>query len=87
MKQPISPVITIRRRARGPREDHRVKGIVLGRDWFPSDGRFLIYHGHFVVATWQEYSDGRTIFPEGKTSEAICRDLKTAKLVYDSIIL
>lgn len=87
MKQPISPVITLRRRARGSRVDRRVKGIVRGRDYFPRDTHLVVYDSYFVVATWHEYSDGVTIKPEGLTSVAICRDFKTALLIYSSIIL
>lgn len=80
-----SPLPTLKRRQRGSRVDCEVKGIVLVKDWFKGDQMLGCYDDFFIVAQWHEYSDGQTISIEGGTTIAICRDLKTAKLVYSSL--
>ncbi len=62
----------------------RVKAIMFLKDWEP---RLMkpIYHDFYVVATWHEYTDGRTTSYEAKTTVAICAKINAAKLIYHSL--
>lgn len=84
MTTPKSPIKTLRRRATGSRADRAVTGVVLGRDWFPRNSHLNLYDSYYVVAKWHEYSDGRRITAENRTSISICRDLDLAKTIYNN---
>ena len=62
---------------------HSVVGILKGSDWFPADTLFQLYKDYFVVVTWFEYSNGRTVSCEGKTTVAMCQKMSDASLIFE----
>jgi hypothetical protein len=63
-------------------------GIVYAADWFGEGMKHvrysLILPLDYIVCGWSDFHDGEKSNVEGRTTIAICRELKDAKLIYNS---
>lgn len=58
-------------------------GLVLCKNWWNKGIISSIYDDFFVVATWHEYSDGRTTSYEAKSTLGLLKGKEDAEAIYD----
>lgn len=58
-------------------------GIVTAEKWFPKSKPYYIRNKDYVVGEWFDYHDGTKSNIEGRSTIAICREFKDAKMIFD----
>jgi hypothetical protein len=61
-------------------------GIVYAAEWYGKDIKHARYilPLDYIVCGWSDFHDGEKSNVEGRITIAICRELKDAKLIYNS---